>query len=184
MYTQSDLTDLLVAYGQGNRKALDQLVPLVYDQLKVLAHARLRTERPDHTLNTTGLVNEAFLKLVKIDHIVWRDRRHFFTLASGQMRRILVDWARRKNDAVKNPQNRVPLDEAMALTHAQAETIMDLEDALQRLGRAHPRTGEVLELHYFGGLKHQEIAKVLDVSLSTIERELRFGRAWLSREWK
>ncbi len=184
MDTQSDVTNLLVAYGRGDRQALDQLVPLVYDQLKVLAHARLRNERSGHTLNTTGLVNEAFLKLVNINRMEWQDRRHFFTLASRQMRRILVDWARRKNDAVKNPRNRVPLDEAMALTHEQAETFIDLEDALERMTKAHPRTGEVIELRYFGGLQNQEIAGLMDVSLSTIERELRFGRAWLTREWK
>lgn len=183
MDSHSDLTTLLVAYGKGDRESLDRLMPKVYDQLKVLAHARLRSERENHTLNTTGLVNEAYVKLVDINRMDFKDRAHFFAMASRQMRRILVDWSRKRNAVLRNPKNKASIDEAMALSKSQADNILELENGLESLGKGHPRAAEILEMKYFGGLTTDDIADIKEISTTTVERDLRFGRAWLASEW-
>ncbi len=184
MQPQTDITQLLIAYTEGNREALDRLMPLVYEHLKGLAHARLRQERSDHTLNTTGLVHEAYLKLIDINQVAWQSRGHFFVMASKVMRRILVNYA-----TMRKAQKRgggAPIEELreeLLIPEAYAETLLDLDDLLQRFEKTFPREAEVVEHRYFGGLTNEEIAETLSVSLSTVERDLRFARAWLSEKW-
>ena len=179
-----DVTRLLAAYADGDRDALDRLMPMLYDQLKRLAHARLRNERAGHTINTTGLVHEAYARLVDVDRVQWQDRAHFLAVASRIMRRILVNYARDRR-AVKRGGGRVrvDLDEGRLVPDDHAEALLDLDDALERMATLHPRPGEVAAHRYFGGLTNAETAEALGVSVSTVERDLRFARAWLANEW-
>ena len=184
MRSQVDLTQLLNAYSEGDEDALDRLMPFVYEQLRKLARARLRQERPGHTLGTTGLVHEAYLKLVDIDQMQWKSRGHFFAMASKVMRRILVNYAlRRKAQKRGGGAPHEVLDEERLISDSYAETLLDLDDALTRLEAVHPRQAEALQHRYFGGLTNRETAEALDVSVTTVERDLRFARAWLAREW-
>lgn len=184
MQASPDITELLIAAREGEERALDRLLPIVYDQLKRLARARLRAERPDHTLNTTGLVHEAYLKLVDLDRIEWQDRTHFFAMASRVMRRILIDYATMRSAAKRGgDQQRVVLDEAMLISDENAETLLELDDFLTQLEVVNPRQGKIVEHRYFGGLTNEETAEVMGVSLRTVERDLRFARAWLARIW-
>ena len=177
-----DVTELLLQVSAGDRGALDAIVPLLYDELRAIAHDRLRDERPEHTLNTTGLVHEAYLRLVDIDRVRWQDRAHFLAMASSVMRRILVDYARRRGAAKRGGGwKRVQIEEA-DLGDEQAQTIEDLDEALSRLQKVSQRQSRLLEMRFFGGLKLKECAHVLGVSVSTLERELRLARAWLARE--
>jgi RNA polymerase sigma factor (TIGR02999 family) len=163
--------------------ALDDLVPLVYDELRRLARGRLRRERPDHTLTTTGLVHEAYLKLVDVKRVQWQDRVHVLAMASKVMRRVLVDHARGHNAAKQGGGGRrVDLDEAAAVPCPWADHFLALHDALDRLELIDPRQRQILEFRYFGGLTLEETADVLGVSLTTVKRDLRFARAWLALE--
>ena len=181
----TDVTQLLLAYTDGDLEAFDRLLPLVYEPLKRLAHARLREERPDHTLNTTGLVHEAYLKLIDIKQVQYQSRGHFFAMASKVMRRILINYATmRKAQKRGAGAQRETLDEARLLPEAYAETLLELDDLLERLEALHPRQAEVIQHHYFGGLTNEETAEALGVSLRTVERDLNFGRAWLSKQWR
>ena len=185
MPPQTDITQLLVAYTEGHREALDRLTPLVYEQLKTLARARLRQERADHTLNTTGLVHEAYLKLIDINQVAWESRGHFFAMASKVMRRILVNYAAmRKAQKRGGGAQKEELREDLLIPEAYAETLLDLDDLLQRFEKTYPREAAVVEHRYFGGLTTQETAEALSVSISTVERDLRFARAWLSDKWR
>ncbi len=180
----SDVTLLLREASSGKREAFDELVPLVYEQLRRLAHQRLLAQRPDHTLNTTALVHEAYLRLVDVEHARWQDRAHFFAAAATVMRNLLVDYARARN-AYKRGGGRVKveLDEgALRLSEEYAGAIEDLDDALSRLAELSPRQSQLLEQRYFGGLKLKECAEVLGVSLTTVKNELQLARAWLARE--
>ena len=184
MQPPTDVTQLLLAYTDGDREAFDRLLPLVYEPLKRLAHARLREERPDHTLNTTGLVHEAYLKLIDIKQVQYQSRGHFFAMASKVMRRILVNYA-----TMRKAQKRgggAPIEELreeLLIPEAYAETLLDLDDLLKRFEKTYSREAKVVEHRYFGGLTNKEIAETLSVSLSTVERDLRFARAWLSEKW-
>ena len=180
----SDVTLLLREASSGKREAFDELVPLVYEQLRRLAHQRLLAQRPDHTLNTTALVHEAYLRLVDVERARWQDRAHFFAAAATVMRNLLVDYARARN-AYKRGGGRVKveLDEgALRLSEEYAGAIEDLDDALSRLAELSPRQSQLLEQRYFGGLKLKECAEVLGVSLTTVKNELQLARAWLARE--
>ncbi len=180
----SDVTHLLREASSGKREAFDELVPLVYEQLRRLAHQRLLAQRPDHTLNTTALVHEAYLRLVDSKRAGWGDRAHFFAAAGTVMRNLLVDYARARN-AYKRGGGRVKveLDEgALRLSEEYAGAIEDLDDALSRLAELSPRQSQLLEQRYFGGLKLKECAEVLGVSLTTVKNELQLARAWLARE--
>jgi RNA polymerase sigma factor (TIGR02999 family) len=180
----SDVTLLLREASSGKREAFDELVPLVYEQLRRLAHQRLLAQRPDHTLNTTALVHEAYLRLVDVERARWQDRAHFFAAAGTVMRNLLVDYARARN-AYKRGGGRlkVELDEgALRLSEEYAGAIEDLDDALSRLAELSPRQSQLLEQRYFGGLKLKECAEVLGVSLTTVKNELQLARAWLARE--
>ena len=182
--SSSDITTLVQRVGSGDRAALDELVPLLYERLRHLAHRRLRQERSDHTLNTTALVHEAYLELVDISQAQWMDRVHFLATASRVMRNILVDYARQRN-AYKRGGGlvRVELDdETFRLSERCAEAVEELHDALTRLEAISPRQSQLLEQRYFGGLKLDECAEALGVSLATVSRELKMARSWLACE--
>lgn len=166
----------------GDRDALDTLLPLVYDELRRMAARSMRGERRPHTLQATALVHEAFVRLVGMD-VSWQDRAHFLSVAARAMRRILVDHARAKGSA-KRGAGVVPwpLEEGLEVADEPQPAILALHEALERLASFDPRMGQIVELHYFGGLTHEESAAVLGVSGSTVERELRQARAWLTRE--
>lgn len=183
MTGRSEVTRLLRRVSDGDEEALDALVPLVYPELRAIARARLRGERSGHTLTTTALVHEAYMKLVEIEALEWRDRAHFFAMSSRIMRRILVDYARRRGAAKRGGDwKRVELAEAENLSAEHAQAIEELDEALTRLEKISPRQSRLLEHRYFGGLKLTECAEVLGVSLSTVKADLRFARAWLARE--
>lgn len=180
----TEVTRLLVAWKQGDGRALDDLLPLVYEELQRLARYALGKEGVGHTLQTTALVHEAYLKLVGAD-LDWEGSRHFMRVASRAMRRVLVDHARRRNSQKRGGGARpMGLDTLEGVIPAQApsQNILDLDEALGRLLALNERTGRALELHYFGGLSYDEIAESLDISSATVHRDLRFGRAWLYKE--
>ena len=177
-----DLTQMLLRWSDGDQDVLDRLFPLVYEELRKLAHARMRQERPDHTLNTTALVHEAYLKLVDLDQVEWQDRAHFFALASRMMRHLLVNYAQQRRAQKRGgDQQRVELDEERLLPDAAVERFLALDEALKGLAAVHPRPAQAIEQSYFGGLTNEEAAAVLGVSRATVERDLRLGRAWLAR---
>jgi RNA polymerase sigma factor (TIGR02999 family) len=178
------ITRLLKAYGAGDPGALDELLPLIYERLKRIARARLRSERPGHTLNTTGLVHEAYLKLADAHGIDWKDRAHFMVIASRTMRQILIEAARRRNAAKRGGGRRpVSYDDELPLSDEYSEALVDLDDALERFAIHHRRAADILQHSYFAGYTNGEIAEMLAVSVSTVERDLRFARAWLGRDW-
>jgi RNA polymerase sigma factor (TIGR02999 family) len=175
-----DVTDLLVAWRNGNQDALAQLVPLVHDELRRMAHAYLVGERADHTLRTTALVNEAYLRLVNISRVQWQDRAQFFAAAAGSMRRILVDYARRyRADKRGGGRAHLPLDEATLLVEERAETLIALDEALDRLAALDTRLCRVVECRYFAGLSDEETGEVLGVTTRTVRRDWVKARAWL-----
>ena len=181
--TPSDVTRLLERWSDGDRDALDQLVPLVYDHLRHVAHHRLRHEDASPSLNTTGLVHEAYIKLVDLRRARFRDRAHFLAMASRVMRRLLIDHARARRAARRGGGvTTAELDDALTISDAQADALTDLDDALQRLEQVDPRQSEILEQRFFGGLSLEETAEAVGVSLATVKRELRFARAWLATE--
>ncbi|MEP7340930.1 MAG: sigma-70 family RNA polymerase sigma factor [Acidobacteriota bacterium] len=178
----SNVTQLLVAWNDGNPEARDELIPLVYAELHRLAQAYLRRERRGHTLQSAALVHEAFLRLVD-QRVAWRNRAHFFGIAAQLMRRILVDYARsRQNEKHGGDQLHLELDEALDEAAARDTDLVALDDALQSLAALDPQQSRVIELRYFGGLTIEETAEVLGVSDTTVEREWRLARAWLLRE--
>jgi len=186
MQTQHDVTRILKEWRKGDQEALDRLLPLVYEQLKRMARAWLRGERRDHTLNTTAMVHETYLKMVDINQVQWEHRAHFLAMASRVMRRILVNYAlKRKAEKRGGDRRRVTYEEDyLPIPETYAETLLELDDALQQMAKIHPRQSEAIELHYFGGLTLEEAGEVLSVSPATVMRDLRFGEAWLSREWR
>ncbi len=182
--SSSGITLLLRKVEGGDRAALDELVPLVYDHLRRIAHHRLIGERSDHTLNTTALIHEAYLELVDTDRAHWKDKAHFLAAASRVMRHLLVDYARRRN-AYKRGGGRVRVDLDDRIQHLSgehAEAIEDLHEALTRLEAISPTQSRLLEQCYFGGLTLEECAEALGVSRSTVARELKLARAWLACE--
>lgn len=186
MHPPSDpeITALIRKVGDGNQAALDELVPLLYDRLRQLAHRRLLRERSAHTLNTTALVHEAYLELIDIDEARWQDRAHFLATASRVMRNILVDYARQRS-AYKRGGGRVRVEleeDTVRLSERCAEAVEELHEALTRLEAISPRQSQLLEQRYFGGLKLDECAEALGVSLATVSRELKMARSWLALE--
>jgi RNA polymerase sigma factor (TIGR02999 family) len=179
----SDVTLLLKEWREGNKQSLDKLIPLVYDELRRLAHHYLRQERADHTLQTTALVNEAYLRLIDAGNVQWQDRAHFFAISSNLMRRILVDYAR-AHGSQKRGQNmaKVSMDENHFVP--TDENILKLDDALSALSKFDPRKTKVVELRFFGGLSLQETAQVLEISPDTVRRDWRLAKVWLLCELK
>jgi RNA polymerase sigma factor (TIGR02999 family) len=183
MHNAADVTQMLIRWSEGDEGALGELLPLLYDRLRAMAHARLRGERSDHTLGTTALVHEAYLRLVDIDRVDWQDRSHFLAVASTAMRRILVDYARRRRTQKRGgTAEAVPLNEQL-IPDEKVETVLDLNDALEQLARAHQRPSKALELYYFGGLTLEETGAALGTSAATAMRDLRFAKAWLAQTW-
>ena len=178
-----EITQLLADWGSGDQAALEKLLPLVYDELHRLASSYMRRERPDHTLQTTALVHEAYLRLVGQRNVRWQTRVHFFAAAAQVMRHILVDYARGRRRAKRG--DGVPplsLDEAAVLSNERADELLAVNDALIRLAAADPRKGRVFELRYFGGMSVDEAAEALQVSPATVARDWRMAKAWLRRE--
>lgn len=180
---QQDITQLLVAWGRGDKEALDKLMPFVYSELRRLAHAYMRRQRPDHTLQTTALVNEAYMRLIDSDKVRWQDRNHFFAMSARLMRRILVDFARSKKAQKRGGGGHlVTFDEELPVAEAREAELISLDEALTRLSELDERQGKIVELRYFGGLTEEEIAEVLDISARTVRRDWSVARAWLFRE--
>src|SRR5215510_13624503 len=180
------VTEWLIAWGQGDEAALDQLIPLVHEELRRLARRYMRRERGQRaarTLQTTALVNEAYLRLIDAQRVQWQNRAHFFAIAARLMRRILVDYARAQNYAKRGgglPQ--VSLDEASELGMERAPDLVALDDALDALARVDERKSRVIEMRFFGGLSVEETAEALKVSTDTVMRDWRLAKAWLLRE--
>jgi RNA polymerase sigma factor (TIGR02999 family) len=176
------VSGLLRAWAQGDVRARDDLMPLVYGELRRRAARYLRHERPDHTLQPTALVHEAFVRLVGQDHVTWQNRAHFFGIAAQMMRRILVDHAR-AHQAAKRPEAalRVAWDERVGVTQPRDCELLLLDQALEELSTRDPRQGRIVELRYFAGLSEEEAAEVLSISRTTVTREWRMAKAWLHR---
>jgi len=181
--SNNDVSELLRRWKSGDEEALDRLTPLVYDQLHQLAHQHMRGERADHTLQTSALVNEAYLRLVEHKSVDWQNRAHFFAVSAVLMRRILVDYARERKAAKRGGKfHEVTLEDELTFTKERASELVALDEAIQTLNEIYPRRSKVVELRYFGGLNNKEAAEVMQVSEATIERDWRFAKAWLYRE--
>ncbi len=176
------VTQLLRQWSNGDKQALDELMPFVYDQLRRLAANCLRAERPDHTLRATALVNEAYMRLVDSD-VAWQDRVHFFAVSARMLRRILVDHAKSNNRQKRGGEfQKIPLDEAIIVGPEGDKGIVELDEALKRLAVQDQRKSELIELLFFGGLTYDEAAAALKISPATVHRELTLAKAWLYRE--
>jgi RNA polymerase sigma-70 factor (ECF subfamily) len=179
------VTLLLKQVAAGNQDAVGKLIPLVYEELRRVAQNHLRLERPNHTLQPTALVHEAFLKLVAQRKADWQGRAHFFAVASQLMRRILVDYARGRLSAKRGGrQVKLPLDQVFVLSPGRCDELLALDESLERLGKLDARQSRVVELRFFGGLSVEEAAKVLGVSPKTVKREWSMAKAWLYGEMK
>ncbi len=177
------ITQLLLAWGNGDERALEDLMPLVYDELRKVAARHLRRMRPGQTLQTTDLVNEAYLRLIDASQVRWQNRAHFFAVSAQLMRRILVDFARRRQYQKRGGGARqVSLDEGLAIAPERGAELIALDDALGRLAELNARQAQVVELRYFGGLTEEETAEALKVSLRTVQRDWNLARLWLYRE--
>ena len=176
------VTQLLQQWGAGDKQALDQLMPIVYDQLHKIASNCLRSERPDHTLRATALVHEAYLRLVQAD-VNWQDRVHFYAVSARILRRILVDHAKSCNRNKRGGEyQKIPLEEAILVGPEADRGIVELDEALQRLATQDRRKSELIELLFFGGLTYDEAATALKISPATVHRELTLAKAWLNLE--
>lgn len=183
--SSDELTQLLRGWQGGDRESLDALLPVVYKELRRIAHFQLRREREDHTLQSAELVNEAYLRLVRMNPPQWESRTHFFAIAAQLIRQILVDYARRHGASKRGAgQGTVPLEDASQLMRGKDKDVdvVLLDDALKGLAEMDPRKAKVVELRFFGGLTFSETAEVLDVSTVTVSRDWSTARAWLHRE--
>jgi RNA polymerase sigma factor (TIGR02999 family) len=181
----TEVSQLLQGWRAGDRQALDALLPLVYKELRRVAHFQLRNERPNHSLQSAGLVNEAYLRLVGMSSPQWESRTHFFAVAAQLMRQILVDYARR-HGAAKRGANmpKVTLEDAMVASRRKDMDVIALDDALTDLGKIDPRQSRVVELRYFAGLSLEEISQVMEIAPATVQRDWTAARAWLHREMR
>ena len=181
--TQTQITQLLQKWQEGNDEALETLMPLVYAELKRLAGSYLRRERPDHTLQSAALVNEAYLRLVDQTQTQWQNKAHFFGIAAQMMRRILADHARGHNAAKRGAgMPELELNEAVAQAQTKSVDLLDLEEALQKLEKLDAQQGKIVELRFFSGLSIEDTANVLGISPATVKRDWAAARAWLFRE--
>lgn len=177
------VTEWLHAWGQGDQSALDRLMPYVQDELHRLARREMRGERPGHTLQTTALVNEAYLRLIDASRVQWQDRAHFFALAARLMRRILVDHARSRNYVKRGGGMRtISLDDVLVVSQERGADLVALDDALQALAAVDARKSKVVEMRFFGGLSVEETAEALQVSPETVMRDWKLAKVWLLRE--
>ena len=181
----AQITQLLLAWRNGEPRALDDLMPLVLRELKKIARNYMRGQRVGHTLQTTGLVNEAYMRLVDSNRVNWQDRTHFFAIAAQLMRRVLVDMARRKHSAKRGGERvQVSLADDVKAAPDRDTDVVALDEALERLAQLNPRHSQIVELKYFGGLTEDEIAETLKISVRTVRRDWNVARAWLYRELK
>jgi RNA polymerase sigma factor (TIGR02999 family) len=179
----SEVTLLLQGWRNGDRKALDALLPLVYEELRRLAHFQLQKERSDHTLQSAALVHEAYLRLTGLSPPQWENRTHFFAIAAQLMRQILVDYARRRVAAKRGGGAcKLSLEEATVLSRQKEVDVLCLDDTLKALAKIDPRQSRVVELRFFAGLSLEEISQALEISPATVERDWTAARAWLHRE--
>jgi RNA polymerase sigma factor (TIGR02999 family) len=177
------ITQLLVAWSSGDQTALDELMPLVYGELRRMARRYMARQPPEHTLQTTALIHEAYMKLVGQEEKHWQNRAHFYGVAAQAMRHILVDYARARHAAKRGGDARaVTLEEAAVAANERVADIVALDDALNRLEKLAPRQSRVVELRYFGGMSVEETSQVLNVSPETVTRDWRMAKAWLLRE--
>ncbi len=177
------ITQLLLAWGNGDERALEALMPLVYGELRRVAARQMRRQSPGHTLQTTALVNEAYLRLIDSSQVRWQNRAHFFAVSAQLMRRILVDFARERQNLKRGGgAERVSLDDALALAPERGADLLALDEALDRLAALNARQARVVELRYFGGLSEEETAEALRTSLRTVQRDWKLARLWLYRE--
>lgn len=178
----NEITQLLLRWSQGDQSALDQLMPVIYQELRKLARSYMRRERTNHSLQPTALINEAYLRLIKQNFPEWQSRRHFFGVAAQLMRQILVEHARSRAAGKRDGGQKFSLEEALTFSDEKAAELVALDDALIALAKFDERKVRIIELRYFGGLSLQETAEALDLSITTISDEQRLARAWLRRE--
>ncbi len=180
-----EITQLLLAWGDGDKRALDKLMPFVYEELRRLARNYMRHQPSDHTLQTTALVNEAYLRLIDSSQVRWQNRTHFFAISAQLMRRILVDFARAKKAGKRGGQDqKITFDEALPVSSEQESELIALDEALNELAVLNERQSRIVEMRYFGGMTEEEIAETLDISTRTVRRDWSIARAWLYRELK
>ena len=178
-----EITQILLSWGKGDQAALDQLIPLVYPELRRMARRYMGRENSAHTLQTSALINEAYLRLIDQQKVEWQDRGHFFAVAAQVMRHILIDHARRHRYSKRGGgAQHVPLDDAEIVNHERAAELVALDDALTGLAKIDPRKSQIVELRFFGGLSVEETAEVMNLSPITVMREWRAAKAWLHRE--
>jgi RNA polymerase sigma factor (TIGR02999 family) len=183
MEPSNEITELLIAWSGGDKNALDQVMQIVYEELHRLAHRHLAKERQDHTLQTTALVNEAYLKLIDQKSVKWQSRSHFFALSSQLMRRILVDYARSRQYAKRGGgASALPLDEALIVAPERAAEMIALDEALTELAKHDERKARIVELRFFAGMSIEETAELLRVSPGTVMKDWTLAKAWLQRE--
>lgn len=179
----AEITQLLLDWRGGSERAFEELLPLVYGELRRIARNYMRRQNPGHTLQTTALVNEAYMRLVDSNRVNWQDRNHFFAVSAQLMRRILVDFARKKNSQKRGGDHLiVTLDERVENLAETGTDLVALDEALSRLAEFSPRQSRVIELRFFAGLNEEQIAEVLDISARTVRRDWQIARAWLFRE--
>ena len=178
------VSELLAKWRAGDEESLRRLMPLVYGELRRIAHCYFRNERPGHTLQTTALVHEAYLCLMKQHPMDFQNREHFFAVSANLMRQILVQYARRRNAAKRSTRNKVSLDSAIALFRMQAVDLVALDDALNALAKLDAQQSRIVELRFFAGLSIEETARVLGISPATVKRDWTTARIWLSREMR
>jgi len=180
---QQRVTELLAQWSNGDNAALAELKPLIYEELRRLAHHQMAGQRPDHTLQTTALVNEAYLRLADQTRVNWQNRAHFFAVAARAMRQILVDYARSQQSKRRGGGAlKVELEDAAIVSPEQSREIVDLHEALEKLAQLDARKAQVVELKYFGGLNYDEMAEVLKISRVTVRRDWEFAKLWLYTE--
>jgi RNA polymerase sigma factor (TIGR02999 family) len=183
MAQRGEVTRLLDELTRGGRAALDQLFPLIYDELRQIAHHRLQFEQEGHTLDSGALVHEAYVKLADLDRMKWQNRAHFFAVAAQAMRRLLVDHATRRSAQKRGgAQHQVALDDVVLMADERSDQLLALNDAMHRLEAIDKRVSQVVECRFFGGMSVEETAEVLDISTATVKRDWRMARAWLARE--
>ena len=184
-FSSQEVTHLLLAWRQGEKEALDKLVPVVYEELRHLAHSYMRGERGDHILQTTALINEAYLRLLDCSKVNWQNRAHFLAISAQLMRRILVDYARSRGYLKRGgAAERISLKENQIVSAGRDPDLIELDNALQALAVVDARKSQVVELRFFGGLTAEETAEVLGVSPDTVLRDWKLARTWLAREMK
>jgi RNA polymerase sigma factor (TIGR02999 family) len=178
-----EITKLLLAWGKGEEAAFERLMPLVYEELRKLARSYMNRQRPGHTLQTTALVNEAYLRLIDTSQVQWQNRAHFFAVSANLMRRILVDFARSQGNLKRGGgAQHISLEQALEISTDRSAELVALDDALKTLATMNSRQSQIVELRYFGGLSEEEVATVLKISTRTVRRDWSLARAWLYRE--